>query len=86
MKPNLWLLVNPNIACPIQYGEHAADLQTLSEPAEEVQTPLLDPAQTQRQPPTELHVFAPHDAPLQEEMLHSVSSSTQYMVQYTLQV
>lgn len=28
MKPNLWLLVNPNIACPIQYG-----------PAEELDPP-----------------------------------------------
>lgn len=71
MKPNLWLLVNPNIACPIQYRERAADVQALSEPAEEVQTPLLDPAET-------------HDAPLQEQQLRSVSSSTEYMVQYSL--
>lgn len=28
VKPNLWLLVNPSIACPIQYGE------TPPEPAE----------------------------------------------------
>ncbi|XP_041796271.1 forkhead box protein R1 [Chelmon rostratus] len=67
VKPNLWLLVNPNIACPIQYRERAADVQALSEPAEEVQTPLLDPAET-------------HDAPLQEQQLRSVSSSTEYMI------
>ncbi|XP_070818294.1 forkhead box protein R1 [Chaetodon trifascialis] len=67
VKPNLWLLVSPNIACPIQYEERAADVQTLSEAAEEVQTALPDPAET-------------HDAPLQEEQLHSVSSSTDYML------
>lgn len=43
VKPNLWLLVNPSIACPIQYGEMPSDLQTVSEPAGEIQT---DPAQT----------------------------------------
>nr|XP_046251821.1 forkhead box protein R1 [Scatophagus argus] len=80
VKPNLWLLVNPNIACPIQYGENAADLQSLSEPAEENQTALLDPEETQRQLATKLHAFASHDAPLQEELLHSVSSSAQYML------
>ncbi|TNM90644.1 hypothetical protein fugu_002933 [Takifugu bimaculatus] len=42
VKPNLWLLVNPSIACPIQYGEMSSDLQTASEPAGEIQT---DPAQ-----------------------------------------
>lgn len=81
VKPNLWLLVNPSIACPIQYGENTADLQTLCEPAEEIQTPLLNPAETQRQLATELHMFDPHGAPLQEELLHS----TEYMVQYALQ-
>ena len=80
MKPNLWLLVNPNIACPIQYGESAADVQTLCEPAEEVQT-ALNPAETKHQPSTEL-MFASHDASLQEEVLHS----TEYMVQYTSSV
>lgn len=69
VKPNLWLLVNPNIACPMQYGENAADLETLCEPAKETQYPHID----------ELHVFAP----LQEELLHSIPSSTEYMVQYT---
>ncbi|XP_031179645.1 forkhead box protein R1 isoform X1 [Sander lucioperca] len=76
VKPNLWLLVNPSIACPIQYGEHTADLQTLCEPAEEIQTPLLNPAETQCQLTTELHMFDPHGAPLQEELLHS----TEYMI------
>lgn len=82
VKPNLWLLVNPNIACPIQYGEKAAaDLQTLHEPAEEIQTPRPDPADTQRHLNSDLHVFAQHEAPLQKELLHSVSSSIEYMVQ-----
>uniref|UniRef100_A0A096M8K8 Forkhead box R1 n=1 Tax=Poecilia formosa TaxID=48698 RepID=A0A096M8K8_POEFO len=27
VKPNLWLLVNPNIACPVQYVQTDADLQ-----------------------------------------------------------
>lgn len=81
MKPNLWLLVNPSIACPIQYGENGADLQT--EPAEEIHTAPLDPAATRHQLSTELRLFSCHDASLQEELLHSVSSSTEYMVQYT---
>ncbi|XP_010736125.2 forkhead box protein R1 isoform X2 [Larimichthys crocea] len=74
VKPNLWLLVNPNIACPIQYGKKtAADLQTLCDPAEEIPTPRLDPADTRRQLNSDLHMFADHDA-------HSVSSSTEYMI------
>lgn len=81
VKPNLWLLVNPSIACPIQYGENGADLQT--EPAEEIHTAPLDPAATRHQLSTELRLFSCHDASLQEELLHSVSSSTEYMVQYT---
>uniref|UniRef100_A0A8D3DJ62 Fork-head domain-containing protein n=1 Tax=Scophthalmus maximus TaxID=52904 RepID=A0A8D3DJ62_SCOMX len=49
VKPNLWLLVNPDIACPIQYGQDAADLRSPCEPAEEIQTRLLlKPAETKR--------------------------------------
>ncbi|KAM9861153.1 forkhead box protein R1 [Aulostomus maculatus] len=70
VKPNLWLLVNPNIACPILYGGHS-DHQTLSELAEEIQTPLLEPALTQ----PELLIFAP-----QQEVHHSISSSTDFKV------
>lgn len=81
MKPNLWLLVNPNIASPIQYRESAAHLQTLIGSAEEIQTPPLDSAETKGQLTAELRMFAPHDAPLHEELLRSVSSSTEYMVQ-----
>ncbi|KAG8001181.1 Forkhead box protein N5 [Nibea albiflora] len=84
VKPNLWLLVNPSIACPIQYGKKAAaDPQTLREPAEEIQTPRLDPADTRRQLHSDLHVFGHRDAPLQKELPLSVSSSTEYTVQYT---
>lgn len=64
MKPNLWLLVNPNIACPIQYRENAAD--TTFEPAEDIKTtPLL-----QHPPTADLHVFT-H----QQEVLQPVRSS-----------
>ncbi|XP_072236047.1 forkhead box protein R1 [Leuresthes tenuis] len=71
VKPNLWLLVNPNIACPIKYRVHTADRQPVCEPAEESQTPLLEPAETRRPPTAELHMF-----PSQVELPHSVSSST----------
>ena len=81
VKPNLWLLVNPSIACPIHYGENGADLPT--EPAEETHTAPLDPAATRHQLNSELRLFSCHDASLQEELLHSVSSSAEYMVQYT---
>ncbi|XP_077569699.1 forkhead box protein R1 isoform X1 [Stigmatopora nigra] len=41
VKPNLWLLVNPNIACPILYDKPAADRQiTHINLAEEIQKPL----------------------------------------------
>ncbi|XP_036951218.1 forkhead box protein R1 isoform X1 [Acanthopagrus latus] len=79
VKPNLWLLVNPSIACPIQYGENGADLPT--EPAEETHTAPLDPAATRHQLNSELRLFSCHDASLQEELLHSVSSSAEYMIQ-----
>lgn len=70
MKPNLWLLVNPNIACPIQYRETKADVKPVCEPAEE--TPLLET-------PCPLTAeLSSHDAPLQEELLQMASS--EYMV------
>uniref|UniRef100_A0A3B4WT19 Forkhead box R1 n=1 Tax=Seriola lalandi dorsalis TaxID=1841481 RepID=A0A3B4WT19_SERLL len=65
VKPNLWLMVNPNIVCPVQYG---AALQTPCGPAGEIQTP----AKTQHPPAAELHMCAPGEAPLQEDLLHSV--------------
>ncbi|XP_032369731.1 forkhead box protein R1 isoform X1 [Etheostoma spectabile] len=76
VTPNLWLLVNPSIACPIRYRENTAGLQSLCEPAEEIPTPLMNPAETQRPLTTELHVFDPHGAPLQEELL----PSPEYMI------
>ncbi|XP_062290838.1 forkhead box protein R1 [Scomber scombrus] len=66
VKPNLWLLVNPNIACPIQYAESAAD--HLCEHAGEIQMP----AEIQCPHSTELHMF-------QEKRQHSVSS-TEYLM------
>lgn len=71
MKPNLWLLVNPNIACPIQYNEINADVGPVCEPAEESQTRLLE---TQCPLTAERQVFSCHDGPLQGELVQSVSS------------
>ncbi|XP_059179952.1 forkhead box protein R1 [Centropristis striata] len=68
VKPNLWLMVNPNIVCPLQYGKNTADLQSRFEPAEEIQT--VKSAETQQRLTTELHTFSSHDAPLQQQ-LHS---------------
>ncbi|XP_005746760.1 forkhead box protein R1 isoform X1 [Pundamilia nyererei] len=71
VKPNLWLLVNPNIACPIQYNEINADVGPVCEPAEESQTRLLE---TQCPLTAERQVFSCHDGPLQGELVQSVSS------------
>lgn len=73
MKPNLWLLVNPNIACPIQYNEINADVGPVCEPAEESQTRLLE---TQCPLTAERQVFSCHDGPLQGELVQSVSEYT----------
>ncbi|XP_047437195.1 forkhead box protein R1 [Mugil cephalus] len=78
VKPNLWLWVNPNIACPIQYREDVSDVQT--ELAEELQTPLLGSAGFKPPTAAELHMFAANDNALQEEILPSVSSSTEYLI------
>ncbi|KAI3376867.1 hypothetical protein L3Q82_000119 [Scortum barcoo] len=56
VKPNLWLLVNPDIACPIQYRENASDLRPLCEAADEIHTAVLDPAETHHQLPSDLHI------------------------------
>ncbi|KAI3377322.1 hypothetical protein L3Q82_008526, partial [Scortum barcoo] len=74
VKPNLWLLVNPDIACPIQYRENASDLRPLCEAADEIHTAVLDPAETHHQLPSDLHMFVSHNAPLQEELLQLVSN------------
>nr|XP_020443983.1 forkhead box protein R1 isoform X4 [Monopterus albus] len=69
VKPNLWLLVNPNIACPMQYGENTADLQILGE-SREIQTSLLEPVETQ-------HSLG---ASLQDKLLHPASSCSEYLI------
>nr|XP_019962301.1 PREDICTED: forkhead box protein N5-like isoform X1 [Paralichthys olivaceus] len=73
VKPSPWLLVNPNIVCPIPFGPSAADHQISCEPAEEIQTSLLNPADKQPAAGAELHMFA-H----QEEVLHP--GSTEFMI------
>nr|XP_008295546.1 PREDICTED: uncharacterized protein LOC103368830 [Stegastes partitus] len=75
VKPNLWLLVNPNIACPIQYREASGDLCEADEGTK---------AETRRPPAADLHVFAANDASLQEELLQTVSSSAEFMDSKTL--
>ncbi|XP_028258038.1 forkhead box protein R1 [Parambassis ranga] len=56
VKPNLWLMVNPNIACPIQYTENATD--RTFEPAEDSKTtPLLQHAQMQHRPTAGRYMF-----------------------------
>ncbi|CAJ1050014.1 forkhead box protein R1 [Xyrichtys novacula] len=79
VKPNPWLWVNPNIVCPVRYGADSEDMQTVCEPAEKIQTSGPDPAETRHQLPSENHVFTSHDAPLQEELLQSMTS-TEYMI------
>lgn len=71
IKPSLWLMVNPNIVCPLQYKQ---DAELQPEPVQEVQTPQLEPAE--RHPPT----VCSHMLPSQENLLHSVPSSAGYNV------
>ncbi|KAF6733587.1 Forkhead box protein N5 [Oryzias melastigma] len=40
VKPSLWLLVNPNVVCPVQYERRAAAAQPSSEMTEEMQAVL----------------------------------------------
>ncbi|XP_013876858.1 forkhead box protein R1 isoform X2 [Austrofundulus limnaeus] len=69
VKPSLWLMVNPNIVCPLQYKQN---VELRPEPVQEVQTPQLEPA--------EMHPLTacPHMLPSQENLLHCVPSSAGY--------
>lgn len=69
-------MVDPNVVCPVQSPHCEAGLHTLSEAVEEGRTPLLDPADTL----TELYMYTPHEAPLQEHLLPVVTSSTEFLV------
>ncbi|KAF7212767.1 forkhead box protein R1 isoform X1 [Nothobranchius furzeri] len=62
VKPNLWLLVNPNIVCPVQ---HRQDAELQHESHQGIKTPLQELAGTQCPPTAELLP--------QEEPLHSFS-------------
>ncbi|XP_058485302.1 forkhead box protein R1 [Solea solea] len=75
VKPNLWLLVNPDIACPIQCEPSTEVLQTPHEPTDEIQRPLLKPAQNQHPPSRQRRMFAPHHVSVKEALLHPVSSA-----------
>ncbi|XP_031704660.1 forkhead box protein R1 [Anarrhichthys ocellatus] len=48
VTPSLWLLVDPNIVCPIPSRKNTPDQQEVSKPDEEIQTAQLNPAETQR--------------------------------------
>ncbi|KAM6950293.1 forkhead box protein N5-like [Lycodopsis pacificus] len=48
VTPSLWLLVDPNIVCPIPSIENTPDQQEVSKPDEGIQTAQLNPAETQR--------------------------------------
>ncbi|XP_068431482.1 forkhead box protein R1 [Clinocottus analis] len=48
VKPNLWLLVNPSIACPLQCGETSAGPQRVCDLTAEMQPTRLGLAETQR--------------------------------------
>ncbi|KAM3626208.1 uncharacterized protein V6R79_024747 [Siganus canaliculatus] len=75
VKPSLWLLVNPNIACPVQYEQSAANLRPLSLHSEEIQMPPLDPDETQCHLTMGLHMCGSDDTRHQEDF---VSSSAHY--------
>nr|XP_061831390.1 forkhead box protein N5-like [Nerophis lumbriciformis] len=66
VKPNLWLLVNPNIACPLIYGEPAKDPKPIQDFSEPIQKPT-----TGGSPAKNVHMLTDED-----KMLHFVSSST----------
>ncbi|KAM3877461.1 forkhead box protein R1 [Diretmus argenteus] len=80
VQPNLWLMVNPNLACPIQYGKKPTNVPTLSKPTAAVQTPQIRPAETHAVH-AERHMAAmlvPHAGPFQAGPHQSASSSTEY--------
>ncbi|XP_068166715.1 forkhead box protein R1 [Antennarius striatus] len=79
VKPNLWLLVNPNIACPIRYEEDASDLQPVSEPTDKTQTPLEYPTGDPNQLPTEPQMLTPRKAPEQGELPQPGPPSPEFM-------
>lgn len=71
IKPNLWLLVNPNIVCQLQYQQNV-ELQP--ELAQEVQTSQLEPGEMFHPSTAGRHLL-----PSQEARLHS-GPSAQYTV------
>ncbi|XP_019904158.2 forkhead box protein R1 isoform X2 [Esox lucius] len=80
VEPNLWLMVNPNLACPIKYPKKVTKILS-------PKTPLEHPAPVQ---PTVNHVKrmsaqnvfpASHiEGTCLEESLHDASSSSEYML------
>uniref|UniRef100_A0A3Q2DTU8 Forkhead box R1 n=1 Tax=Cyprinodon variegatus TaxID=28743 RepID=A0A3Q2DTU8_CYPVA len=69
VKPNLWLLVNPNIACPLQYNHQSEPVASVSS-----RLPQLEPGEMQGPSTSE-----PRKCPHQEELMFSIPS-TEYMV------
>ncbi|MED6260278.1 hypothetical protein ATANTOWER_010851 [Ataeniobius toweri] len=73
VKPNLWLLVNPSIACSIQHTQNDAELQPKTTHVN--QLPQLEPGEMQGPSTSDLPT-CPH----QEGRLLSVSFSAKYMM------
>ncbi|XP_038163504.1 forkhead box protein R1 [Cyprinodon tularosa] len=69
VKPNLWLLVNPNIACPLQYNHQSESVASASS-----RLPQLEPGEMQGPSTSE-----PRKCPHQEELMFSIPP-TEYMI------
>ncbi|KAM8877819.1 forkhead box protein R1 [Synchiropus picturatus] len=72
VKPNPWLLVNPNIVCPLQYREKVA----VHPVPQKVPVPPTKPAKHQRPLVTKLNVLAPRKTPVRVDHLLEVSSNS----------
>lgn len=82
VQPNLWLMVNPNLACPIKYAKKAAKTPTPPKLPEKPQTPEPQPASTpavHTPIQQELHTLPIVDPRLNESMCDA-SSYSDYMV------
>lgn len=73
VKPNLWLLVNPNIVCPVRYVQTDADLQP--EPGHADQLLQLEPGDAEGPSTSD-----PQTCPHQEELMLSASSTEKHTV------
>ncbi|KAJ7996849.1 hypothetical protein DPEC_G00222790 [Dallia pectoralis] len=80
VRPNLWLMVNPNLACPIKYPKKATKISSPRIPVEHPAPVHPTVKQVKRMSSQNVFPASPIEGACLEKSLQDASSSSEYML------